>query len=316
MGKKKKAGGSPANRNYKDTVFRMLFKDKRRMLELYNAVSGRSYSDPEALEIVMLESAVYMGMRNDLSFLIDMNLYLFEHQSTVNLNMPLRFLQYVSAEYEKLIHPDDLHREKLVRIPTPHFMVFYNGMAPCKEKLELKLSDAFYTKEDNPELELWVQVLNINSGFNEDLKEQCRTLKEYMEYVDKVREYARDMTLEAAVNQAVDECIRKGVLRDFLQRNRAEVMKRSIFEYDDEAVKRVLRKDAFDDGMEAGKAMGHAEATLDLLEEIGTIPEELRERILSQKDLDILKAWHRLAARAKSVEEFSIGIGDAMQADS
>lgn len=290
----------------------MLFKDKGRLLELYNAVSGRSYSDPGELEIVMLESAVYMGMRNDLSFLIDLNLNLFEHQSTVNPNMPLRFLQYVSAEYEKIISSDELHREKLVRIPTPHFVVFYNGLAPCEEETQLKLSDAFHTKEDKPELELWVQVLNINRGFNEDLKGQFRTLREYMEYVGKVRTYAKDMPLDAAVNRAVDECIRQGVLKEFLQQNRAEVTKMSIFEYDDEAVKRVLRKDAFEDGMEAGmetgKAIGHAEATLDLLEEVGVVSEELREKILNQKELEILKVWHRLAARVKSVEEFQAGI--------
>lgn len=171
MSRKKDARESLANRNYKDSVFRMLFKEKERLLELYNAVSGRHYTDCSELEIVMLESAVYMGMKNDLSFLIDMNLYLFEHQSTINPNMPLRFLQYVSAEYEKLIAPGSLYREKLVQIPAPHFMVFYNGTSPCGERMELRLSDAFYERGTKPELELLVQVLNINSGFNEVLKD-------------------------------------------------------------------------------------------------------------------------------------------------
>lgn len=272
---KENAGENPANRNYKDTVFRMLFKDRERLLELYNAIANRDYTDSGKLEIVTLESAVYMGMRNDLAFLVDMNLYLFEHQSTVNPNMPLRFLQYVSAEYEKMIASDEQHREKLVRIPAPHFVVFYNGTAKCEEKRELKLSDAFCTVEDRPKLELWVQVLNINSGFNEALKAQCSTLQEYMEYVDRVRNYAKGMPLNVAVDRALDECIRQGILREFLRQNRAEVTKMSIFEYDDEAVKRWLRKDAFDDG----EAKGIIETGRDVGLPEGKILERLQEKL-------------------------------------
>lgn len=168
------------NRNYKDTVFRMLFREKKELLGLYNAVSGRNYADPEKLMIVTLEGAVYLGMKNDLAFLIDMNLYLFEHQSTVNKNMPFRFLQYVAAEYSKLMVSDNFYGRKLIKIPAPHFMVFYNGSETCAERQELKLSDAFMVQENIPELELRVQVWNINEGFNEELKKACRTLKDYM----------------------------------------------------------------------------------------------------------------------------------------
>ncbi len=143
-----------ANVHYKDTVFRMLFREKKQLLGLYNAVSGRNYENPEKLDIVMLESAVYLGMRNDVAFIIDMRLYLFEHQSTVNKNMPLRFLQYVSAEYEKIIVSKNLHRRTLIKIPAPHFVVFYNGMEKCGERQELRLSAAYEVEEENPELEL------------------------------------------------------------------------------------------------------------------------------------------------------------------
>lgn len=240
--------GITADRRYKDTVFRMLFKEKKELLELYNAVSGRSYRDPELLEIVTLESAIYMGMKNDLAFLIDMNLYLFEHQSTVNKNMPLRFLQYVSAEYEKLTVSENLYQRALVKIPAPHFLVFYNGVENCDEQTELKLSDAFQVSEDMPELELRVRVLNINEGFNEELKEACRTLKEYMLYVDKVRNYAKSMPISEAVDKAVDECISQGVLESFLLKNKAEVKYMSIFEYDEEAVRQGIRDEAYAEG--------------------------------------------------------------------
>lgn len=259
MSKEKSVGETPANRNYKDTVFRMLFKDRERLLGLYNAVSGRNYKDPGKLEIVTMENAIYVAMRNDLAFLVDLGLYLYEHQSTNNRNMPLRFLQYVSAEYEKLLAPNDLYRDKLVRIPPPHFLVFYNGTAACPEQQELRLSDAFLTKEEEPELELRVKVLNINGGYNEDLKEQCRTLGEYMQYVTKVRSYAKDMPIEEAVDRAVEESIRQGILREFLLQNKAEVTKMSIFEYDDEAVKQALKEDAYEDGKADGIEQGRAE---------------------------------------------------------
>lgn len=265
MGKKQSAGENPANRNYKDTVFRMLFQDRGRLLGLYNAVGGRNYTDPEKLEIVTLENAVYMGMKNDLAFLIDLNLYLFEHQSTVNKNMPLRFLQYVSAEYEKLVASKDIYREKLIQIPPPHFIVFYNGAASCPEQSELRLSDAFLTKEGLPELELRVRVLNINGGYNEGLKEQCRSLKEYMSYVTRVRDYAKSMPLERAVDKAVEECIKQGILREFLLQNKAEVKKMSIYEYDDEAVKQALKEDAYEEGKVNGKLEGKMEGKIETL---------------------------------------------------
>lgn len=114
-------------RNYKDIVFRMLFRDKARLLELYNAVNQTSYENPEELQIVTLENAVYLGMKNDVAFIIDFHMYLYEHQSTVNPNMPLRFLQYVAKEYEKLVKQDKLYRNKKSYIPAPKFYVFYNG---------------------------------------------------------------------------------------------------------------------------------------------------------------------------------------------
>lgn len=288
------------NRKYKDTVFRMLFREKKALLELYNAVSGRSYKNSESLEIVTLESAVYMGIKNDLAFLVDMNLYLFEHQSTVNRNMPLRFLQYVSAEYEKLVILENLYHKKLVKIPAPHFVVFYNGTESYGERTELRLSDAFQSPESDPELELRVQVLNINKGFNESLKEACRMLKEYMQYVDKVRNYTKSMPIDEAVDRAVDECIMQGILKEFLLKNKAEVRRMSIFEYNEEAARRVIRDEAYEDG----KAEGMAKSILRILEKKGSVPEKLKSEILKEKDIKVLEEWLDTAAVAKDIEEY------------
>lgn len=293
-----------ANTHYKDTVFRMLFRDKQQLMGLYNAVSGRHYRNPESFEIVTLEGAVYMGMKNDLAFLIDFNLYLFEHQSTVNVNMPLRFLQYVTAEYGKLTALDNLYSGPLVKIPAPHFVVFYNGLASCSERQELKLSEAFQIREEEPQLELRVRILNINAGFNEELKKQCRSLGEYMQYVDKLRTYAGEMSIDEAVDRAVDECIEQNILREFLLKNKAEVRRMSIYEYNEEDTRQAIREYEREQGRIEGKAEGRAEAVLLLLEEKGEVPVELRKKIMAEEKEDILREWLKLAAKIESVDEF------------
>ena len=116
-----------ARREYKDTVFRMLFSDEKNLLSLYNAVTGRSYEDAKELEIVTLDNAVYMGMKNDLAFLLDLHISLYEHQSTKNPNMPLRDLFYISLEYQKYVSDKSLYSSALLKIPAPVFIVFYNG---------------------------------------------------------------------------------------------------------------------------------------------------------------------------------------------
>lgn len=240
-------------RNYKDTVFRMLFRNKRRLLKLYNAINGTSYDNPDELEIVTLENAIYMSMKNDIGFIIDSQLHLYEHQSTINPNMPLRFLYYIAKEYEKIINSKELYREKQITIPVPKFVVFYNGTKQQPERRILKLSDAYSNMEGEPQLELIVEVLNLNDGYNEDIKEQCRDLKEYMQYVNCVREEAADKPLNEAVPIAVDKCINKGILKEFLVANKVEVVAMSIFEYDEEGVKELWRRDAFEDGLEQGR---------------------------------------------------------------
>ena len=244
------------NRKYKDTVFRMLFSEKKNLLSLYNAISGTTYTDPEELEIVTLENAVYMGMKNDLAFIIDTNLFLYEHQSTYNPNMPLRDLFYVASEYQKLVDTKSLYSSKLQKVPAPKFLVFYNGIQEMEESRTECLSSAFENLKGDADLELKVTTLNIRKGHNEKLMEQCKVLKEYAQYVEKVRMYRGEMELDEAVSKAIKECIQEDILAEFLRQNRAEVEKVSIFEYDKEEEERKLRQAEFEAGMEAGREAG------------------------------------------------------------
>ena len=116
-----------ANRQYKDTVFRMLFSEKENLLSLYNAVTGNAYQNADDLKIVTLENAIYMGMKNDLAFMLETNIYLYEHQSTLNPNIPLRDLIYIGIEYQQYVDDKSLYSSRLQKIPAPKFMVFYNG---------------------------------------------------------------------------------------------------------------------------------------------------------------------------------------------
>ena len=241
-----------ANRKYKDTVFRMLFSDKENLLSLYNAINRTAYKDAAELEIVTLKGAVYMGMKNDLAFIIDMNLLLYEHQSTYNPNIPLRNLFYISTEYQKLVNRKSLYSSSLQKIPAPYFIVFYNGTEKEEECWENSLSEAYENLTGEPRLELKVITLNINEGHNKELMEQCRTLREYAQYVAKVRKYTKEMSLDAAVERAVNECIQEGILEDFLRANKAEVIAMSIFEYNKEEEEKKLRKAEYEAGYDSG----------------------------------------------------------------
>ena len=246
-----------ANRNYKDTVFRMLFSDRKNLLSLYNAVNQSNYKNPEDLEIVTLENAIYMGIKNDLAFIMDTNLYLYEHQSTYNPNMPLRDLFYICSEYQKLVDKKSLFSSTLQKIPAPNFIEFYNGSTVISDCTELRLSSAFECLTGEPKLELIVTVLNVNEGHNADLMQHCNTLNEYAQYVARVRLYAADMSLDQAVERAVDECIREGILAEFLTCNRNEVISMSIFEYDKELEEKKLRKAEYEAGFSEGEKYGH-----------------------------------------------------------
>jgi len=243
-------------RNYKDSIFRMLYLDEKELLNLYNAVNGTNYTNAENLEVNTLQNAIYMNMKNDVSFLFNFQVNLYEQQSTVNPNMPLRDLIYVSKLIQNMVRDYDLYGSTLVKIPAPRFVVFYNGSEKQPERKVYRLSDSFSRKQDKPELELIVTVLNINAGNNAEILGNCKTLRDYMQYTDRVRGYALQMPIEEAVEQAITECIKEGILAEFLKKNRAEAMEVSIFEYNEELHLANLRREGYEEGLEQGMSRG------------------------------------------------------------
>ncbi len=247
-------------RQHKDVLFRMIFKEKKELLSLYNALAGTNHTDPELIQVVTLENAIYITVKNDLAFIIDSQLHMYEHQSSSNPNMPLRYLFYVAKELERLVKNEDLHSTRHRKIPTPRFVVFYNGTENTAESWTEKLSDAFEVQTDSPALELTVKFFNINYGSNCQLMEKCNALNGYSFLIKLIREYSLTTdSLEEAVEKAIDECIQKDILTEFLNKNRREAGQVILYEFDEERYKKILYNDGVEDGWARGRAEGKAE---------------------------------------------------------
>ena len=275
------------NRSYKDSLFRFVFAEKKDLLELYNAINGSHYENTEDLEVNTLEDVLYLGVKNDLSFLLGSSMNLYEHQSTWNENMPLRGLFYFSELYQNYLKAEGLRLTGTGRrllLPLPRYIVFYNGTKEEPDEAQLLLSDSFPEPKGRglPALECRAQVLNINSGHNQEIMKRCHRLKEYSEFIGEIRcRLQSGLKLEDAVEQGIEACIRRGVLSDILSRSKMEVRKMLLTEYDEKAEREYLQKQSREEGLKEGLEEGLQEGIrafiLDNLEE--QIP---KERILSK----------------------------------
>ena len=281
---------SISNRKYKDSVFVDLFsedeKAKENFLSLYNALHGTNLQLSCPVENIRLDNVMYMNIINDVSCLVDGKIIvLAEHQSTINENMPLRFLQYISRLYEKLQAPADRYLRKLSKIPTPEFYVFYNGIKDYPKTTTLKLSDAFITRPKLIPLELEVKVYNINKNKEAEVLSRCKTLEEYSLFVEEVRKQTQ-LDSENGFTNAVKICIEKGILKEYLMRKSREVINMLVAEYDydtDIAVQRAEeRQIAFADGsyqkaVETAKLMKYENLGIDLISKVtGLSVEEIK----------------------------------------
>lgn len=279
------------NKKYKDTVFRKLFGENREnALSLYNAVNGTAYTNPDDLEYTTLEDVIYMKYKNDVLFLIDKTLSLYEHQSSYNPNMPLRGFLYYADLYRKLIHRSErLYSKHLLKIPRPHYIVFYNGSEKelAEERRILRLSDAFETDTGAGEYEWTATMININSGKNQSIMDSCHVLYEYAVFVAKIKKYRDSMELKEAIDLTVRECIEENILRDFLEQHRREVCDMCLTEFDEKKYEDVLREE----GREEGLAEGRSEERKTLLEIVqklkeGKTPEQLVADGMEKESVD------------------------------
>ena len=295
-----------AARNYKDRIFRMVFREKKALLALYNAMNETDYENEDDLKVTTLESALYLEMKNDVSFVLYDELLLYEHQSTKNPNLPLRNLFYVSDVYSELTKDLFLYGSVPVQIPEPKFVVFYNGLENMQEREVLKLSSLYAKKAEHISLELETLVLNVNVGYNKILMERCRQLSDYAQFVSEVRKrLSKKIPLSEAVNEAVEDCIQRGILAEFLSKNRAEVIKVSIYEYDEEKVKRMFKEECMKLGMEQGKQLG--------MEQGKQLGIEQGKQLGIEQGIEQARVIFRLYISGKSEEDIARETGETIE---
>lgn len=241
------------NREVKSDVFSMLMEDKQNALQVYNGLNGSNYKDPELIEMTTLKKGISLSIRNDASYIVDMNLNIYEHQSTYSPNMPLRSLIYLVNVIKPLIKNRDLYGRKLIYVPTPHFVAFYNGQEKRPAVEVLKLSTAFEKKTENPELELSCTVYNINPGYNDELLEKCSVLREYTQFIERIR-YSEKLESETPIEDAIKWCIKEDILKDFLSRRKEEVLKAMDIDMTFERREELIRRDEREDGRAEGRA--------------------------------------------------------------
>ena len=247
------------NRTYKDRLFKIIFEDKKELLSLYNALTGKNYQNPDELEINTIDDVIYMHLKNDMSFILDDWQNLFEQQSTFNPNQPLRGFFYFADLYKVKYFGKKIYSTRLLKIPTPQYIVFYNGTANMPDKKELRLSDAFQQPTEQPDIEVVAHMLNINYGHNKELMDRCRKLKEYAQFIDIIRHYLKEnehWTNEQAISKAIDDCIKNNILRDILQKERLRVMASILSEFDEVGYKEMIRQEAYEDAYEEGHEAG------------------------------------------------------------
>ncbi len=239
------------NRTYKDRLFKIIFEDKKELLSLYNALTGKNYQNPDELEINTIDDVIYMHLKNDMSFILDDWQNLFEQQSTFNPNQPLRGFFYFADLYKVKYFGKKIYSTRLLKIPTPQYIVFYNGTTSMPDRKELRLSDAFQQPTEQPDIEVVAHMLNINYGHNKELMERCQKLKEYAQFIDIIRHYLREnkqWSNEQAISKAIDDCIKNNILRDILQKERLRVMASILSEFDEVGYKEMIQDEAIEDG--------------------------------------------------------------------
>ncbi len=254
------------NRAYKDSLFRLIYSGKdersrRWLLSLYNAITEKNYTDISGLRITTIENVIYLTMKNDLSFLLDSQMNLFEHHSTVNPNMPLRGLMYFGQLYQNEVkrQKKDIFGSSQIKIPSPRFIVLYNGDKELPDNKKYRLSDAFETEDKSGEFEWTATLININKNHNETIQKNCESLYHYIEFVDRVRTSQRQgLSPTEAISEAVNYAIKNNFLEGFFEEQKMYITNSLLTEFDQELHDRCT----YEDGVAEGRASGLAEGAL------------------------------------------------------
>ena len=284
---------SKENREHKDSVFVDLFYNDEtadiNLLSLYNALHDTELEDADLIRKIKVEDVLYMNFRNDLSAVINReSLGIWEHQSTINPNMPLRLLLYVGRAYEQLVEKEARYKTKLIKIPVPEFYVFFNGKRDFPIEKNLYLSDAFMKPPGENSVELVVKVININTIKNHKILKKCKTLREYSLFIDAVRAHEKE---KDGMKKAIEECIKNSILAEYLKRKGSEVRNMLVAEYSYEEDIQVKQEEARQEGLSIGLSQGLSRGLPQGLEqgELKTLYGLVQDGIMTIQDAAVRK---------------------------
>ncbi len=253
-------------------------RSKRWRLELYNALNNTNYTDPNALELNTLENVLFIKMHNDVSFIVDSQMTIYEHQRTTNPNMPLRGLFYFTQLYHKFLKDTDkqLTNNTLIKIPNPSYIVFYNGDTTRDEDYELKLSDAFMHEDKSGRFEWTARVLNINKEYNLSLQKKCKSLYDYIQFTSRIKENKdKGMPTEKAIDEAIDWASERNLLEGYIREQKAEVKMTLLTEYDEEAsIRGWIRDGRQEQALETAANMLRKKYPVTEISELTGLPQE------------------------------------------
>ena len=309
--------GLEINRNFKDTLFRKIFDNKKDLLSLYNALNDTEHTDENQIVINTIENAIYIGYKNDISFVIDSELNLYEHQSSVNKNMPIRGLIYLTELYKGYIERNGLriYNETPVKLPFPRYIVFYNGRDGEPERRVMPLSDSYMTNDSNkdqePCLELKALLININYGCNKEIMNKCQKLMEYSQLIALIRKHYDELVekyaelgihkskkeiFAEAVSLAIEEAIRNNILKEILRNNKAEVTNMLLTEFDEKDYIEGVKEESERRGEQRGEQFKMITQIIKKVKKSKSLPTIASE--LEEEEADIKPLYDAVVASA------------------
>ena len=303
----RKRGKMNRNRNFKSSVFSLMMQDKVKALNVYNVLGNSHFDNPEDVEIITTDGGISLSVRNDASFIIGTDMNFYEHQSTYNPNMPMRSLIYCTDAIDRRIKEknENLYGHKQIKIPTPRFVVFYNGREKRPAVERMYLSSAYMGEKKNPDLELACTVYNLNAPENKELLEKSEVLYGYTFFVNRVNANKENgMELEQAIDEAIDACTRENILKDFFGTYKNEVRRIMALDFTFERQIELTRMEYYQDGFSEGETHGEKNGQLQTL--ISLTVRKLRkgksvEQIADELEADIAT----IAPICKAAEEFA-----------
>ncbi|ONI38117.1 hypothetical protein AN639_11480 [Candidatus Epulonipiscium fishelsonii] len=252
------------NPKSKDSLFTDILSSKEALLEVYNAVNRTSYTNVDLVEDCTLDDVIYIKFKNDKSFMLGTSINLYEHQSSINNNMPIRFLIYYAELIQIYLNNKNIYGTKQIPLHSPKCVVFYNGIANMPEISELRLSSAFMSKDDegNPigDIDVKVLVININAGYNKDILAASPILEGYSYLIDRIRHYEKaKRNPKDAIDDAIKDCIKNNKLKNYLEKKGSVAMGFLLAEYDEQKIKDFYKEEGRKEGIDIGKEKGRAE---------------------------------------------------------